>query len=167
MPHRSSSRPNSNSNTSTAVIPVTARKRFFDQIIRHNRKVLPAEYQRFTNSGSFNLMKVWFDYQRVHYEVVIDQQISRLEIGLHFEDGPASTMAYLAILDSRILEIKERLGHQAELERWTQSWGRIYELHPLGDLTDGVSSMCAERLAAYISVLQPIIETSGVRHERE
>ena len=149
------------------VIPVTSRKRFFERIVRHNRTALPVELRRFANSGSFNLMKVWYDYQRVHFEVAIDQQINRIEIGLHFEDGPASTIAYLAILDSRILEIKELLGHQAELERWTLSWGRIYELHPLGELTDDVAKVCAGRLAAYISVLQPIVVASGVRHERE
>ena len=93
--------------------------------------------------------------------------IMRIEVGLHFEDGPASTLAYLNILDGRIVELKDVLGHQAELERWTQSWGRVYELHPLEPLTPAVTNRIGERLALYISTLWPIVRAANVRHERE
>ena len=54
-----------------------------------------------------------------------------IEVGLHFEDGPVSTAAYLAYFDAHIVERKHELGPELELERWTPSWGRIYELVPL------------------------------------
>ena len=112
-------------------------------------------------------MKVWYGYQRIHFEVVLDQQINRIEVGLHFEDGPASTIAYLELLDGQILALKETLGYQMELERWTQSWGRIYELHPLNELTPDVTRLIANRLDLYIRTLWPIIESAGVQHVRE
>jgi hypothetical protein len=123
--------------------------------------------RKFTHSGSFNLMKVWYDYQRIHFEVVLDQQINRIEVGLHFEDGPASSLAYIDVLDRRILELKETLGYQTELERWTQSWARMYELHPLTELTDAVTENMACRLDLYIRTLWPIVNTAGVVHLRE
>ena len=39
--------------------------------------------------------------------------------------------AYLAFFDARILEIKHVLGAQCELERWTTSWGHLFESLPL------------------------------------
>ena len=151
---------------SRAIIPVQARKAFFAGIVRELKAGLPPGYQSFRHRGDFNLMKVWFDHYRVHYEVVIDQQIGMIEIGLHFEDGPASTLGFLALLDARILEIKDRLGPEIELERWTQSWGRIYDLRPLTTLNERITVPCGKRLVELITVLQPIVDASGIRLER-
>ncbi len=148
------------------VYPVQARKAFFAGIVRELKTNLPAEYRSFRHRGDFNLMKVWFDHYRVHYEVVIDQQIDKIEIGLHFEDGPASTLGFLALLDTRILEIKDVLGPEVELERWTQSWGRLYELRSLQNLDAAVTASCGKRLAELITLVQPIIDASGIRLER-
>lgn len=153
--------------TPPGVITVVARRRFFDGIVKSCRQSLPGDLRKFTHSGSFNLMKIWYGYQRIHFEVVLDQQINRIEIGLHFEDGPASTIAYLDLLDQRILELKEIFGYQMELERWTQSWGRIYELHPLTELTPDVIATVAARVDLYIRTLWPIVESAGVVHVRE
>jgi hypothetical protein len=152
--------------SSRVVYPVQARRAFFAGIVRELRDGLPPEYQGFRHRGDFNLMKVWFDHYRVHYEVVIDQQIGMIEIGLHFEDGPASTLGFLALLDARILEIKDRLGPEVELERWTQSWGRIYDLRPLTTLDDRTTVPCGKRLVDFITILQPMIDASGIRLER-
>jgi hypothetical protein len=158
--------PATGARTGRGMIPVAARKAFFAGIVSRLRSDLPLDLRNFRHRGDFNLMKVWYDHYRVHYEVVIDQQIGMLEIGLHFEDGPASTLAFLALLDRRILEIKDVLGPQIELERWTQSWARIYELTPLGVIDDEACGHCGERLAALVAYLQPIIAGSGVILER-
>ena len=147
-------------------IPVATRKDFYSGIARRLMTLLPPELRNFRHRGEFNLMKIWFDHYRVHYEVVLDQQINKIELGLHFEDGPASSLAFLALLDSRILEIKDHLGPELELERWTQSWARLYELRPLVAIDDQVCDDCATRLAAMIAYLQPIIAESGIRLER-
>ncbi|HRA46848.1 MAG TPA: hypothetical protein PK819_02130 [Thermomicrobiales bacterium] len=138
------------------------RRKFFAGIASACRASLGPDLATFHNSGTFNLMKLWYGEQRIHYEVVLDQNINCIEIGLHFEDGPASTIAYLNLLDHHILELKETLGHQTELERWTLSWGRIYELHPLEPLTPAVTAQCAKRLTLYISTLQPLIATANI-----
>ena len=73
------------------------------------------------------LLKVHYGNERIHFEVWADGNRGFLEIGLHFEDGPASTAAYLAFFDARIVEIKHLLGAEVELERWTASWGHLFE----------------------------------------
>ena len=147
-------------------IPLKTRKAFYEGIVRRLKSELPLELRDFRHRGDFNLMKIWYANYRVHFEVVIDQQIGKIELGLHFEDGPASTLAFLALLDARILEIKDLLGPELELERWTQSWARIYQLRPLAHIDERVCADCADRLVAMISVLQPIVANSGIRLER-
>jgi hypothetical protein len=154
-------------NLTQVSIPMNARKAFFSGVIRNLKQSLPSDLARFrSRGGEFDLIKIWYDHYRVHYEVVLDQKINKIEIGLHFEDGPASSAAFLALLDARILEIKDRLGHEVELERWTQSWARIFEHHPLIEPDARVIDLVSRRTQAFIEVLQPIVASSGVRLER-
>ncbi len=148
------------------VLTVAARRRFFAAIVQQLRASLPLDLRDFSHRGDFNLMKIWWDNPRVHFEVAIDQQIDRIEIGLHLEDGPVSTVAYLRLLDAQILELKHELGHVAELERWTASWGRLYELIALDIIDDKAAHRCAARVERYIVTLQPIIASAGVPPER-
>ena len=151
---------------SRTVIGVAVRRRFFAAIVTHLRGSLPEELRRFAHRGDFNLMKIWWDNPRVHFEVVIDQRIDRIEVGLHLEDGPASTIAYLRALDARVVELKHELGHHFELERWTTSWGRLYELLPLETIDERTGKQIAHRVERLISVLQPIVFDAGVPSER-
>lgn len=147
-------------------IPMRARDAFYARVTQRLRRSLAPELQRFTARPMFNIMKVAYDNERIHYEVVLDVSRRWLEIGLHFEDGPASTIAYLAHFDGRIVELKDLLGPEIEIERWTQSWGRIYELWPLDGVDQAVADRVADRLAAYVSTLQPIVESLGIPPER-
>ena len=79
---------------------------------------------------------------------------------------PASTAAYLAFFDSRIVEIKHHLGVDVELERWTISWGHLFESIALGPLDRKLAQSVADRLAAYIALLQPLVVEANVPTER-
>jgi len=148
------------------VIGVAARRRFFTAIVKHLREALPEGHRRFAHRGDFNLMKIWWDNPRVHFEVVIDRQIDRIEVGLHFEDGPVSTLAYLRALDALVVELKHELGHHVELERWTASWGRLYELTPLESIDEKGGKRVASRVERFIVALQPIVIAAAVPPER-
>ena len=111
------------------------------------------------------LLKLDYGHDRIHYEVWADGLRGRLEIGLHFEDGQASTAAYLAYFDARIVEIKHLLGPQIELERWTASWGHLFESEPLTRLDRRFAEIVARRLSAQIAVLQPMVEEAAVPRE--
>ena len=108
------------------------------------------------------LLKLDYGHDRIHYEVWADATRGRLEIGLHFEDGQASTAAYLAYFDARIVEIKHLLGPETELERWTASWGHLFASEPLGRLDRNFAQSVARRLAAQIAVLQPMVEEAAI-----
>lgn len=138
------------------------RRDFFAAIVADARANLPPELARFRHRANPMLLKLEYGNDRVHYEVWADGARRRVEIGLHFEDGPASTMAYLAFFDQRIVEIKHLLGPQIELERWTTSWGHLFESEQLGRLDRRFAETVARRLTAQITILQPMVEEAAI-----
>jgi hypothetical protein len=142
------------------------RRDFFAAIVAEVRKDLPAELSDFRHRANTMLLKIDYGNDRVHYEVWTDGARGRVEIGLHFEDGPASTLAYLAFFDTRIVEVKHALGPEIELERWTASWGHLFESVPLGRLDRAFVKRVSARLAAQITTLQPLVAEAAVPAEQ-
>jgi hypothetical protein len=138
------------------------RRDFFAAIVTDARANLSPELAGFRHRSNSMLLKLDYGNDRIHFEVWPDGARGRVEIGLHFEDGQASTAAYLAFFDTRIVEIKHLLGPGVELERWTASWGHLFESAPLGRLDRHFAQTVAHRLAAQIAVLQPMVEEAAV-----
>lgn len=143
-----------------------SRRDFFDETAARVRPLLPGHLAGFRSRANPLLLKLDFGNERVHFEVAPDGARGHLEVALHFEDGPVSTAAYLAWFDRHLVEIKHELGPEVELERWTASWGRLYELRPLGRLDAAAAARTAARLAAFIVALQPLVEAAAVAPER-
>ena len=142
------------------------RRDFFDAVVERLREELPEERRGFRHRANPLLLKLDYGNERVHYEVWCDGERRTIELGLHFEDGPVSTAAYLAYFDRLIVELKHELGPAIELERWTASWGHLYEHWPLATLTEALAGRVAGRLARLIATLQPLVEEAGVQPER-
>ena len=142
-----------------------ARRAFLDAVERDVRRRLPGSLSGFRAAGGGFLLKLSYGNERVHYEVAPDAQRGHVEVALHFEDGPVSTAGYLALFDRHIVELKHMLGPEVELERWTASWGRLYELHPMQALDGDLASVVAERLAAIIVAAQPLVEGAAIPAE--
>lgn len=142
------------------------RRDFFAAVVDRLRAKLPPDLAAFHHKTTMNLLKIYFSNERVHYEVWLNSHQGATEIGLHFEDGPVSTAAYLTFFDRCIVELKDQLGAQIELERWTQSWGHLYEITPLTPLSDRVAERTARRLADLIRLLQPLVAEADVPPER-
>lgn len=142
-----------------------SRRAFFDGVEREVRRLLPGDLAGFRAAGGGFLLKLSYGNERVHYEVAPDSQRGHVEVALHFEDGPASTVAYLAAFDRHIVELKHDLGTAVELERWTASWGRLYELHPMHALDADLATAVGARLAALIVAAQPVVEAAAVPAE--
>ncbi len=139
-----------------------SRSAFFDGIIRSLRRELPEDLQTFRTRQSGTILKVFYEDYRIHFEVWVDKRRNVVEIGLHLEDGPASTLAILAMLDSSILEIKHILGPHLEFGRWTLSWGHAVEFLGLQPLDADFRNLVASRLRLYVETLQPLIEQADI-----
>jgi hypothetical protein len=139
-----------------------SRHEFFAAVAERVRPALPSELSGFRQRANMALLKIDYGNERVHFEVWTDGARNRVEIGLHFEDGPASTAAYLAYFDGRIVEIKHHLGWEIELERWTLSWGHLFESIPLAPLERRFAADVADRLARQIALLQPMVVEAAI-----
>lgn len=140
--------------------PATLKRReFFEEVTDRVREGLPAERQSFNARHTMNLLKIHYGANfRIHYEAWINTDTGFIELGLHFEDGPASTSKLLDHFDQHIIEIKHELGTHCELERWTRTWGHLYETLPIRPLTDDLVAEVADRLTSMIQVLQPLLD---------
>lgn len=135
------------------------RREFFTALVDTVRTTLPPQLRDFEHRQTMNLLKIHYNANfRIHYEASIITETGLAEIGLHFEDGPESTSRLLEFFDGHILEIKHELGEQCELERWTRSWGHLFEFHSLEPLTDPFVQRLGEPLSRYIEVLQPLLD---------
>lgn len=138
------------------------RAAFFDDILRRLRKELPPELRDFQIQRYNYLVKLYYQNERVHFEVWVDTIRSQIEIGLDFEDGAESTTAYLAFFDRHIVEIKDRTGPTLELERWTRTWGHLVEVYPIVPFTPEQAQMVADRMLVIMSTLQPLVAEADI-----
>jgi hypothetical protein len=166
MSHGAATVPASSRSATKARETGLTRSDFFADVVERLRAALPAELADFQSKTTMSLLKVYYGNERVHYEVWANGSQRTLEIGLHFEDGPISTSAYLAHFDRMIVELKHHLGPDVELERWTSTWGHLYEVAPLTNLTPALVAQTVSRLGALISTLQPLVEAAAVAPER-
>ncbi len=131
---------------------------FFESLPVALAPQLPALLRAFdAGRGRGRLAK--FDYGRpeTHFEVWHHARTGRLEIGLHFEGRRELNAGAHGFFRRRMVEVKQALP-RAELEPWERGWVRLYETVPAPELTDRALAVAAERLAAYIRTLQPILE---------
>jgi hypothetical protein len=100
----------------------------------------------------------------VHYEIWVQRKTERLEIGLHFE-GADRDRNYnaAALLGERAAEIVARIGPEYELEEWTAQWTRLHRSFHAPALTPELAAGAADRAAALIAAMEPIIEDLGLR----
>jgi hypothetical protein len=118
---------------------------------------LPAELRGFKAvRGRGRLLKLDYGHPETHFEAWHHRSAGRVEVGLHFEGDPELNARAHVFFRRRIVEIKSALS-RAELEPWDHGWVRLYETAPAADLTSRTLALVAERLAAFITVLQPMV----------
>lgn len=140
---------------------------FFDQIDDEVRGMVGPALRNFNSERSGRLIKVWYADPAVHFEV---QRLSGnwsprpspcLEIGLHLESRDAGR-------NRRMLEqlLQARSSWEPGLEGaepgpafgpMSDKWRRVSEVVDLPALDEDFADEVAERFAAYIRTLYPLI----------
>jgi hypothetical protein len=136
---------------------------FLNLVAQETRAALPAPLRSFRTWKRYTLIQLYYHQRKIHYEVwVRGGDAHALEIGLHCEADAATNSRLLALFDTHLFEIQDAVSARIEAEQWTKSWTRIHEVMPYQKLDETTARLAAERLAAMITVLQPIVEP-GVR----
>ena len=112
----------------------------------------------------FGYLQYYRGEPSIHYEIWVQRKTERLEIGLHFE-GPDRDRNYeaAALLAERAPEIVAAAGPEYELEEWTAVWTRLHRAFAAPALTPELAIEAAERGAALIRAMEPIIDALGLR----
>ena len=135
------------------------RIRDFLMLVRERLEpLLPPELRSFQARVRFTLLQVYFDHPSLHYEVWPQKKTGRIEIGLHFEEEGETNYRWAALLAERMPQVQAALGPAMELEEWTPTWTRLHQTLPMGTLDEGEASEAAQRLAALIQTMEPILE---------
>jgi hypothetical protein len=130
---------------------------FFQALAATLARRLPAQLRDFEAvRGRGRLLKLEYGHPETHFEAWHHRAAGRLEVGLHFEGERELNGAAHVFFRGRIVEIKRALP-RAELEPWDRGWARLYETVPAPELSDRSLSQAAERLTAYVTVLQPML----------
>jgi hypothetical protein len=138
--------------------PAIAPKDFFVGVRKGVKAALPPELRQFElGRGHSRLLKIHYQHPEAHFEAWHHTGAGRLEIGLHFEGSAAFNERAFNHFRSRMVEVKAVLP-RAELEPWDRGWSRLYETLPAPQLDANVMDPAIERMARYISALQPMVD---------
>ena len=130
---------------------------FFAGVRKELRAGLPQPLRRFElGRGHSRLLKIHYTRPEIHFEAWHHTGDARLEVGLHFEGPAAFNERAFAYFRGRMVEVKAQLP-RAELEPWDRGWARLYETIPAPHLDEPLQAAVVERVAAYITALQPMV----------
>lgn len=132
---------------------------FLNLVAQETRAALPTPLRGFRTWKRYTLVQLYYHQRKIHYEVwVRGGNVHALEIGLHCEADAATNSRLLALFDTHLFEIQDAVSERIEAEQWTKSWTRVHEVMPYEKLDEATAEAAAQRLAAMIRVLQPIVE---------
>lgn len=109
----------------------------------------------------YGTLQAHYGNPRIHYEVWLVRKTGRIEVGLHFEDERDRNLRLALELARHADALRAGIGADIELEQWTASWTRLHQTLPLGGLDEALCDAVAGRLAALVSVTQPLLAAMG------
>jgi hypothetical protein len=142
-------------------------REFFDKVDKALRGFLAPALREFSARRTSANLKVWYgDEDREHYEVQL-MRGPKLEVGFHAEHKEATRNdeALGRLLDQE-KTWRKTLGPEPEAGPFLgrqSPWRRVSEVWDLPNLADDASIEAAERLADYITALEPLRATKGQR----
>jgi hypothetical protein len=102
------------------------------------------------------MAKLWYGNKDLHYEIWVRERLRTIEVGLHFEADPLTNARLLAAFTANGKAIRRALVG-ARIEEWDRGWARVWEPVPLRRMDAGFAADLADRTAAYVNALEPIL----------
>jgi len=140
---------------------------FFAGLRKGLKARLPQPLRAFEiGRGRGRLVKYHYGHSELHFEAWHHTGAGRLEVGLHFEGSPDENQQAFEFFRPRMIEVKASLP-RAELEPWDRGWSRLYETLPAPQLDEPILETATDKMAAYITTLQPLLEIFLKERSRE
>jgi hypothetical protein len=120
------------------------------------RERVPSALHEFQWESISFMAKLWYGNKALHYEIWSRERLGTIEIGLHFEADPLTNARLLAAFAANAKVIHRALA-AARIEQWDRGWARVWEPLPHRAPDQQLAAALAERIAAYVSALEPIL----------
>ena len=121
------------------------------------RPLVPRDLRDFRSGARWSyLVKLYYGNEQIHYEASHHSKKGVFEIGLHFEADDLTNARLLGAFRAHERAIRRKL-RAARVEEWDRGWARVWEPVEYERLDDALRADMAGRLAAYITVLEPIL----------
>jgi hypothetical protein len=120
------------------------------------RERVPPTLREFRWEAISFMGKLWYGNKDLHYEVWPRERLGTIEIGLHFEADPLTNARLLAAFRANAKAVRRALG-DARIEEWDRGWARVWEPLPHRRPDEQLSRDLADRIAAYVTALEPIL----------
>jgi hypothetical protein len=120
------------------------------------RKDVPPTLREFHYESITFMAKLWYGNKDLHYEIWSRARLGTIEIGLHFEADPLTNARLLAAFTANSRAIRRSLA-DARIEEWDRGWARVWEPLPHRKPDAQLAVELADRIAAYVSALEPIL----------
>ena len=121
------------------------------------RPLVPRDLREFRSGAQWSyLVKIHYGNRDLHYEASHRARLHTVEIGLHFEADDLTNARLLGAFRAHERKIHRKLP-TARFEEWDRGWTRIWEPVAYERFDAALRDDLAERLAAYISVLEPVL----------
>jgi hypothetical protein len=117
---------------------------------------VPRELRAFHYEAFSFQSKLWYGNKALHYEVWPREKLGTIEIGLHFEADSLTNARLLAAFRANAKTVRRALT-DARIEEWDRGWARVWEPLPHRKPDALLAVELAERIAAYVSALEPIL----------
>jgi hypothetical protein len=120
------------------------------------RRRVPPSLREFHWESIAFMAKLWYGNKDLHYEIWSRARLGTIEIGLHFEADPLTNARLLGAFAANAKAIRRALA-DARIEEWDRGWARVWEPLPHRKPDDQLASELGERIAAYVTTLEPIL----------
>jgi len=119
-----------------------------------------AEFKTYklVNKSYGDYQKFWYRHKSYHFEVLLRKR-KYVEVGLHLEGGKDDNYSLYKYFKERRNVIHDKVGPEVKMGKWgNRGWRRVFEHLPRKELTEENAEIVANKLANYITVLQPMLE---------
>ncbi len=137
------------------------------QVIAFFQKIMPDRAP--TRPVPRNYLQVPSGYAGIHFEWWIQRLSGQryVDVCIHFETTSAQRNRHLCeYLHKHKAEIERKTGKGLIFEpKWGRIWSAVYLRKPRGTWDDNVAEWAAEKMAALVKAVQPLLDTSMERSE--
>lgn len=139
--------------------PVAMNDKFLQHIANHISNNLPKHARRakIRNYATKNSVRLYYpEFDSSHYELLLTSKT--IEIAFSFTGGKTKNAARLALFETHLPALQQRLGYQLVVDSaWQTNWARVVIILPKNSLTLEQAGQYADLMLNFLDLTYPTL----------